>query len=235
VAAIGGIPYWLGAPFRGTWPDAHPEGDLAVVGYTVRDRGRPVTVTITTGYAPKIPSSAVSGHVVLRAHPEDTTAIVTATRPVSPALRRAVRRHLRPFLHSDPDAKQLPGDVQAAPTRIDHSQPRRSLWFGLEIAGLRATVVASPAGVGVIRYGAPSTPGRFYVVTYRPLPKKCGSVGCASPPPLPEELRRYGRETHASWILGDGWVTTILAPHPHRATEAVSQVTAVATPTPAIG
>ncbi|HEY2869727.1 MAG TPA: hypothetical protein VGJ11_09455 [Gaiellales bacterium] len=236
VAELGGFPYWLGAPFRGAWPQAHPEGDLAVVTYTVLDRGRQVRVTITTGYTPTIPASAITGRVIVRARPEDTAAVVTTDRRASPALVRAVRGALRPFRADDPGAKQRPGDVQAASTLIDQRQPRRPLWFGPGVGGLRgAAVTDAPAGVGVVRYGAAGAPDRFYVVTYRPLPRNCGSLGCASPPPLPAALRRSGAETHRTWLLANGWLTTILAPHPTDAAAPLAHLFDVSLPTPAQG
>ena len=236
VAALGGFPYWLGAPFRGAWPQAHPEGDLAVVSYTVRDGGRPVTVTITTSYTPTIPASAITGRVIVRARPEDTAAAVTTDRRASPALVRAVRGVLRPFRPDHPGAKQRPGDVHAAPTLIDRRQPRRPLWFGPVVGGLRGAVVAdTPAGVGVVRYGDAAAPDRFYVITYRPLPKNCGSLGCASPPPLPAALRRYGAETHRTWLLSNGWLTTIVAPHLTDAAGPLAHLFDVRVPSPAEG
>jgi hypothetical protein len=159
--------------------------------------------------------------------------VVTADAPVSDSLRGDVLRELRPFLPTDPTNNQMPGDLESAPTRIDSQRPRRPLWFGPTIAGLRASVITdSPAGVGVVRYGSPDATGRFYVVTYRPLPKQCGALGCVSPPPLPRQLLRYGRETHQTYLLADEWVTTILAPQPAAVREAIAGLT-VTTPTPA--
>ena len=59
--------------------------------------------------------------------------------------------------------------------------------------------------------GPPSGPRTFYVVTYRPLPKKrCSSLGCVSPPPLPASLRGYGTRSGTT-IVGD-WIVDVLVP-----------------------
>ena len=233
IANIGGTPYWLGAPFHGAQPEARAEGDLLLVSYTLIVGIHPVTLTIYRGYGPSISAAQLEGRVIMRAHIDGGAVVVTADAEVSNSLRGDVRRELRPFLVTDPTKQQTPGDLKSTPTRVDSRRPRRPLWFGPTLAGLRASVITDPPpGVGVVRYGSATARDRFYVVTYRPLPKECGALGCVSPPPLPRSLFRYGRETHLTYLLSDEWITTILAPRPAAVADAIAGLNATS-PTPA--
>jgi len=191
---MGGIPYWLGRSFRGARPEAvEPRrGAESEVAYRVRGEKGSLKLTVYT-YRPQQRSRKVKrGALVARAEPEDATVLVIADRKVSDGLRRAVLRSLRPFLSTDPDAEQLPGDLREEPTRIDTSAPLFPYWVGRRFQGFQAAVVAdAPPGAGVVRYAKGDV--EWFLVSYRARPKKhCGRVGCVSPPPLPEVLARYG-------------------------------------------
>jgi hypothetical protein len=211
VARVGGTPYWLGAPFAGAWPSAQAQGDVLIVEYRVTAGGQPLTLRVYRSSAGAVPAATITGTVIVRAHPQSGAVLVTAV-PASAApavLRRSILTQLRPFQQTNPAAPQQPGDVTSSPTSIDTSQPRRPFWFGATLFGMRATVISSsPAGVGLVRYGAADAPHRFYVVTYKPVLKNCGSLGCVTPPPLPKALMVYG-QAQDTWIHDD-WLTVIL-------------------------
>jgi hypothetical protein len=120
-----------------------------------------------------------------------------------------VRTSLRPFVSTDPDAAQVPGDLEAEPTRIDTSVHVRLLWVGQSFEGFRAAVVRDgPAGAGVVRYT--NGKSQWFLVTYTPREKKhCGQTGCVSPPPLPTELGKYGHVVHT--LLGNDGLTVVLS------------------------
>jgi hypothetical protein len=211
VARVGGFPYWLGAPFAGAWPTAQAQGDVLIVEYQVTAAGQPLTLRVYQSSAGVIPAATITGTVIVRAHPQSGAVLVTAdpASAASAALHRSILTQLRPFQQTNPAAPQQPGDVTSSPTTIDTSQPRRPFWFGATQFGMRATVIgSSPAGVGLVRYGAADAPNRFYVVTYKPVTKNCGSLGCVSPPPLPKALGVYG-QVQDTWIHDD-WLTVIL-------------------------
>ena len=77
----------------------------------------------------------------MRAHIDGGAVVVTADAEVSNSLRGDVRRELRPFLVTDPTKQQTPGDLKSTRTRVDSRRPRRPLWFGPTLAGLRASVI----------------------------------------------------------------------------------------------
>jgi hypothetical protein len=215
MASVGGFPYWLGMPFGGAMPEAQDEGNVLVVRYDgVADGARRLGITIYTALGSQIRPTSVDGQVVLRVHPDSGIVVVTSAQPVSASLRHVIARTIRPFTPIDPGAPQKPGDVSPTRTRVDSHAPSRPLGFGHAVGGLEAVVETdSPAGVGVVRYGPTGESRTFYVVTYRPIVSNCGTLGCASPPPLPPVLRRYGKDTHQTWIMND-MITTILAAHP---------------------
>jgi hypothetical protein len=65
----------------------------------------------------------------------------------------------------------------------------------------------------VVRYAKGAV--EWFLASYTPRPKKhCGQVGCASPPPLPHALARYGgvRDT----ILRDERVIVVLTRQPRK-------------------
>jgi hypothetical protein len=152
--------------------------------------------------------------LVARAEPEDATVLVVAERKVSPGLRRAVRDALRPFISSNPDAEQVPGDLQEEPTRIDTSASDVFYWAGPKLEGFTASIVAdAPPGAGVVSYT--NGQSEWFIVSYTPRKKKhCGQTGCVSPPPLPAALERYG-EVADTILLGER-VVVVLAERPDR-------------------
>jgi hypothetical protein len=109
-----------------------------------------------------------------------------------------VRDALRPFISTNVDAEQVPGDLREEPTRIDTSAPVVTFWVGSSFEGFTAAAVAdAPAGAGVVRYAKGAV--EWFLASYTPRPKKhCGQVGCASPPPLPHALARNRRPDEAT-------------------------------------
>lgn len=209
----GGIPYWLGRTFAGARPIALDprRGAESVVQYKVRRESSRLTLRIFT-YRPPRRSLEVKGKLVARAEPEDATVVVLASHKVSDSLRRDVLRSLRPFVSTNPDAAQVPGDLNEEPTRIDTSVPVRLLWVGPSFEGFAATVVRDgPDGAGVVHYAKGEK--EWFLVTYTPRKKtRCSQLGCVSPPPLPAALAVYGRQVHAL-ISGDG-LTVVLSRRP---------------------
>jgi hypothetical protein len=188
----------LGAQSAVEYANAGDGVDLLVLTYRPPDRGL----------------TAAAGVVVARAEPETATVLVVADREVSSDFSQAVRDALRPFLSTNLDAKQVPGDLREEPTRIDMSAPVVTFWVGSSFEGFTATAVADgPAGAGVVRYAKGEV--EWFLASYTPRPKKhCGQVGCASPPPLPHALARYGdvRDT----ILRDERVIVVLTRQPRK-------------------
>jgi hypothetical protein len=203
LADVGGIPYWLGRSFAGARPAPvlpPPGGAQSAVEYADADG---VDLLVLT-YRPPNRQRTTRGVIVARAEPETTTVLVVADREVSPDFSDAVRRALRPFISTDPDAEQLPGDLEQEPTRIDSSAPVITHWVGPRFEGFEAAVVANaPKGAGVVRYSKGDV--EWFLVSYTPLPKKnCARVGCASPPPLPSALEQYGRVKDTFIQYGEG-------------------------------
>jgi hypothetical protein len=191
VADAGGIPYWLGRSFAGARPVPvlpAPRGAESAVEYA---NAGGVDLLVLT-YRPPDRERTTRGVVVARAEPETATVLVVADREVPAEFSQAVYQALRPFVSSDPDAEQLPGDLEEEPTRIDKSAPVVTHWVGPRFEGFEAAVVAdAPDGAGVVRYANGDV--EWFLVSYTPLPKKhCARIGCASPPPLPRVLERYG-------------------------------------------
>jgi hypothetical protein len=191
----------------------------AAVEYRVRIGAKPLLVTILTTYGtpfPHLPGVRLM-HLTVGGGPVE----VIASRQPPPGFVSAVRRVVRPFDPVHPDAVQVPGDVGVQITRIDTSAHSRAYWVGPFVGGRRAILfLHSPPGVGIVRYGPPGSPGMFYVVTYRPIPEHCSSLGCLSPPPLPRSLRPYGKRISAGLFEG-GWEADILAPDPAAARRAL--------------
>lgn len=209
---LGGFPYWLGPRFLGARPEpTRAAGAEGAVRYTLRTQDGPLTLRVLT-YRPPRARIRVEGVEVARADPADATALVLADRTPSPVIRRAARKALRPFLGSDPNAKQIPGDLGEEPTRIDTSVSARVYWAGPAVGGRKAALVDdAPPGAGVVRYGKPGAPSTFYIVTYKPRKKtRCSRLGCVSPPALPASLERFGVRVEAN-IMSD-WVIDVLAP-----------------------
>ena len=192
---MGGIPYWLGRSFEGARPVALDprRGAESVVVYRIHGNGSKLTVTVYTYRPPQRSRRVRKGVIVARAEPETATVLVVANHEVPSDFSRAVREVLRPFISTDPDAEQLPGDLREEPTRIDTSAPVVRYWVGPLFEGFKAAVVTdAPPGAGVVRYRKGDV--EWFLVSYTPLPKKhCARVGCASPPPLPAVLGRYGK------------------------------------------
>jgi hypothetical protein len=211
---MGGIPYWLGRSFEGARPEAleSRRGAESVVVYRVRGEKDSLTLTVYTYRPPQRSREVRKGVVVARAEPEDATVLVVADRKVSDALRHSVLGSLRPFISTNPDAAQVPGDLQEEPTRIDTSVPVRLLWVGPSFEGFTGSVVQDgPEGAGVVRYAKGGS--EWFLVTYTARKKKhCGQIGCVSPPPLPAALRRYGSVVHT--ILSQDDLTVVLARRP---------------------
>jgi hypothetical protein len=208
----GGIPYWLGRSFEGARPVALDprRGAESVVEYKLQRKSSRLTLRIFT-YRPPRRALNVKGRLVARAEPEDATVVVLANRKVSDAVRHAALRSLRPFISTDPDAGQVPGDLQEEQTRIDSSVPVQLLWVGPSFEGFTGHVVQDgPKGAGIVRYAKGVSD--WYLVTYTPRKKRCGQTGCVSPPPLPAELRRYGRVVDT--FLRQDDLTVVLARHP---------------------
>ena len=212
ISEIGGIPYWLGRSFQGAAPVGldPSRGAESVVEYRIQRESAPVTLRIYT-YRPPRRSLVVKGKLVARAEPEDATAVVVATGRVSDHLRHAVQASLRPYISTNPDAPQVPGDVHEEPTRIDTSVPVRLLWVGPSFEGFTANVVGdAPEGAGVVRYAKGGD--EWFLVTYTPRKKKhCAQIGCVSPPPLPAALAGYGQVVHT--LLADR-LTVVLSRRP---------------------
>jgi hypothetical protein len=210
----GGIPYWLGRSFEGARPEPLDprRGAESLVVYRVPGDERSVTLTVFTYRPPQRSRKARKGVLVARAEPEAATVLVLADRKVSDALRRSVLRSLRPFIATNPDAAQMPGDLQEEPTRIDTSVPVRPLWVGPTFEGYRGTVVHdAPAGAGVVRYAKGNA--EWFLVTYTARKKKhCGQTGCVSPPPLPAALSKYGSVVDT--VLRQYDLTVVLARRP---------------------
>jgi hypothetical protein len=210
----GGIPYWLGRSFEGARPEALDprRGAESVVVYRVRGDVGSLKLAVYTYRPPQRSRRVKKGVLLARAEPEDATVLVIANRKVSDALRRAVLRSLRPFISTNPDASQVPGDLQEEPTRIDTSVPVRLLWVGPTFEGYTGTVVQdAPAGAGVVRYAKGNA--EWFLVTYTGREKKhCGQTGCVSPPPLPVALRKYGRVVDT--VLRQNDLTVVLARRP---------------------
>jgi hypothetical protein len=209
----GGIPYWLGRSFEGARPIALDprRGAESVVVYRLRGEGGRRTLTVYT-YRPPQRSRRARGVLVARAEPEDATVLVLADRKVSHALRRAVLGSLRPFVSTNPDAAQVPGDLAEEPTRIDTSVPVQLLWVGPSFEGYAGTVVRDgPTGAGVVRYAKGKA--EWFLVTYTPRKKRdCSQTGCVSPPPLPAVLGKYGQVVDT--LLGQQSLTVVLARRP---------------------
>jgi hypothetical protein len=208
----GGIPYWLGRTFAGARPlPIERRGAESAVAYMVRTDGHRITLRVLT-YRPPDRSRTTNGVLVARAEPEDATVLVVADRQVSADLRRAALAALRPFVASEPDAEQVPGDLEEEPTRIDVSAPVALYWAGASFEGFTADVVDdAPAGAGIVRYA--DGRAQWFIVSYTPRKKKhCSRLGCVSPPPLPAALRPYGRVVET--ILLDQLVVVVLAERP---------------------
>jgi hypothetical protein len=209
----GGIPYWLGRTFEGARPVALDprRGAQSVVEYKLQRESSRLTLTIFT-YRPPRRSLRVKGLLVARAEPEDATVVVVTHGKVSADLREAARASLRPFISTNPDVSQVPGDLDEEPTRIDTSVPVRLLWVGPSFESFTATVIRDgPDGAGVVRYAKGGS--EWFLVTYTARKKKhCGQTGCISPPPLPAALRRYGRVVHT--VLRPSDLTVVLARRP---------------------
>ena len=211
---MGGIPYWLGRSFEGARPEAlEPRrGAESVVVYRVSGEDGSLTLTVYTYRPPRRSRNVRKGTLVARAEPEDATVLVLADGKVSDDLQQAVRASLRPFISTNPDTAQVPGDLKEEPTRIDASVPVRLLWVGTRFEGFTGSVVKDgPEGAGVVRYAKGGS--EWFLVTYTARKKKhCGQTGCVSPPPLPATLRRYGRVVHT--ILRQDDLTVVLARRP---------------------
>jgi hypothetical protein len=203
LADVGGIPYWLGRSFAGARPvplSPAPRRAQSAVQYAGADG---VDLLVLT-YRPPDRSRTTRGVIVARAEPETATVLVVADREVSPDFSEAVRQALRPFISTEPDAEQLPGDLEEEPTRIDSSVPAITHWVGPRFEGFEAAVVANaPQGAGVVRYTKGDV--EWFLASYTPLPKKhCARVGCASPPPLPRALEQYGKVKDTMIQYGEG-------------------------------
>ena len=212
VADFGGIPYWLGPRFLGALPErSEPDRGKDTVEYMVETPDGTLRLVVLT-YRPPRPRVVAPGFEVFRANPASETVLVVANRRPSRRVVLAVRSELRPFRGSDPNAEQVPGDLAEERTRIDTSVRVRVYWAGPTAAGLRAEVIEdAPAGLGLVRYGPPSGPRTFYLVTYKPRKKtRCSSTGCVSPPETPAALRHYGVRVHAA--IYSEWIVDVLAP-----------------------
>jgi hypothetical protein len=212
LADVGGFPYWLGETFAGARPvPVESSRAESAVRYRLEDGGHRLTLTVLT-YRPPERSRKARGVVVARAEPEDATVVVVSDRDASDSLRRAVGRALRPFISTQPDAPQVPGDIKEEPTRIDVSAPVRVFWDGPIFEGFAGEIVSGgPTGASVVRYA--NATASWFIVTYTPRKKKhCSRLGCVSPPPLPAVLRRYGRVVET--ILPGDLVIVVLARRP---------------------
>jgi hypothetical protein len=214
LADAGGIPYWLGRTFARARPVPvlpPPWGAQSAVEYA--NAGDGVDLLVLT-YRPPDRGLTTAGVVVARAEAETATVLVVADREVPSDFSQAVRDALRPFISTNVDAEQVPGDLREEPTRIDTSAPVVTFWVGSSFEGFTAAAVAdAPAGAGVVRYAKGAV--EWFLASYTPRPKKhCGQVGCASPPPLPHALARYGgvRDT----ILRDERVIVVLTRQPRK-------------------
>jgi hypothetical protein len=212
VADMGGIPYWLGASFHGAAPQPRPSRrPYKTIAYALRYGNERVTLRVVTGLWGKA-QPPVDGVLVLQVSPKGTPVLVVADRALPAGLSSDVRGALRPFLRDRPYAKQVPGDLGEDPTRIDTSVSVQVWWVGPEYQGRRATVISgAPAGVGLVRYGEPGSPGLFYLASYLPVKRtRCGILCCASSPSLPAELKAYGESTDTI-VRRDGWIVEVLA------------------------
>jgi hypothetical protein len=216
LADAGGIPYWLGRTFAGARPVPvlpPPRGAQSAVAYANADG---VDLLVLT-YQPPDRGRTTRGFIVARAEPETATVLVVADREVPADFSQAVRAALRPFISTEPDAEQLPGDLEEEPTRIDTSAPVITNWVGSPFQGFEAAVVGdAPEGAGVVRYSKSNV--EWFLVTYVPLPKKhCGRTGCVSPPPLPHALEQYGEVKDTLLRYGEGEpLVVVLTRRPNR-------------------
>jgi hypothetical protein len=241
---LGFSPFWLGTRFRGALLQPTASDDRQEIDYRVWYHGRSFMVFVYT-YHPQLDTTpsclsdasacaagASGPKVLFRRDTAGLTLVVAyyqsmaegeARAPFPPAVLRQIRRALHRPTQLQLLEVRPPETGTGSSLRVGHGvdplQPRRPLGFGHTWLGLQATVLRNtPPGVGVVRYGHRSAPGRLYVVTYRPADVRCGQSGCPmSPQPPPGQARRYGSPME-TWELADAWVTVILAPHPQLVT-----------------